>query len=65
MFLRSAGISLPEELRDLDTLTSFGVIYRYEDYVGEVSLDRQGAREMIRALRRWVEGRMAETADDE
>ena len=65
LLLKNVGIPLPEHLRDLDVLTPFGVVYRYEDYAGEVSLDRQRAREMIRALRSWVEDQLSTTAAEE
>jgi len=57
--LKEAGYPLPEELSSLDALTPFGVFYRYEDYEAEGPLDRTEAREMLRALRVWVEGCLA------
>jgi len=55
-----AGQSLPDQFEDLDALTPFGAIYRYEDYDAPVSLDRTAARGILRQLRRWVEGRLEE-----
>ena len=55
LLLTDAGHSLPSELEGLDALTPFGAVYRYEDYDSELALDRFGAREMLRILRRWVE----------
>jgi hypothetical protein len=49
---------LPEELRQLDTLTAFGSIYRYEDYDAPGTLDRPAAGRMARELRVWVEARL-------
>ena len=39
---------------NLDTLTPFGAIYRYEDYDAVVSLDRHAARASVCELRVWV-----------
>ena len=55
----AAGRALPMEFDDLDRLTPFGAIYRYEDYDAPVSLDRVAARGCVGRLRRWVEGSFA------
>ena len=55
--LEQAGHGLPDRFENLDALTPFGAIYRYEDYDAVVSLDRQAARESLRGLRAWVERR--------
>jgi len=36
--LAQAGHTLPEQFENLDVLTPFGAIYRYEDYDAVVSL---------------------------
>jgi hypothetical protein len=36
--------SRPDQFEDLDALTPFGAIYRYEDYDAPVFLDRTAAR---------------------
>ncbi len=56
-----AGFRLPEKLENLDTLTPFGAVYRYEDYDVPVSLDRVAARDAVRELRAWVESKLLET----
>lgn len=56
--LTEAGAALPEELQDIDFLTPFGTIYRYEDFAPPVALDRSHARAQLRRLRRWVEDRL-------
>jgi len=50
-----AGHPLPGQFAELDRLTPFGAIYRYEDYDAVVSLDRIEARASLRDLRAWVE----------
>jgi len=58
--VESAGRLLPAELADLDLLTPFGAVYRYEDFDAELALDRQRARQWLRTLRAYVEGRLRE-----
>jgi HEPN domain-containing protein len=53
--LAQAGHALPDQFENLDVLTPFGAIYRYEDYDSVVSLNRPAARESLRELRAWVE----------
>jgi len=61
MFLAGeAGHSLPTQFEDLDALTPFGAIYRYEDYEASVSLDRVAARRILLQLRVWVESKLQE-----
>jgi hypothetical protein len=60
--LGQAGHGLPGQFENLDVLTPFGAIYRYEDYDAIVSLDRHTARESLRELRAWVEARLRERA---
>jgi HEPN domain-containing protein len=55
-----AGHSLPRRFEDLDALTPFGAIYRYDDYDAPVSLDRNAARGSLRQLRLWVESKLQE-----
>jgi HEPN domain-containing protein len=55
-----AGCPLPEQFEDLDALTPFAAVYRYEDYDAPVSLDRTAARGILRQLRLWVEGKIQE-----
>ena len=62
--LGQAGHGLPGQFENLDVLTPFGAIYRYEDYDAIVSLDRHAARESLRELRVWVESRLRERADE-
>jgi len=55
-----AGHPLPAQFEDLDALTPFGAIYRYDDYDAPVSLDRIAARANLRQLRLWVESTLQE-----
>ena len=61
---QSSGRPLPTNLTNLDILTPFGAVYRYEDYDSELSLDRDSARQMIRGLRAWVESGLRERQPD-
>ncbi|MFB3892606.1 MAG: HEPN domain-containing protein [Phycisphaerae bacterium] len=56
--LADVGHPLPQEFDDLDQLTPYGVFLRYEAPENPVALDRQGARNMIARLRKWVETRV-------
>lgn len=58
--LGQAGHVLPDRFENLDVLTPFGAIYRYEDYEAAVSLDRDAARASLRELRAWVEAKLRE-----
>ena len=54
--LARSGAPLPDEFENLDLLTPFGAVYRYDDYDGTESLNRADTRAMLRSLRAWVEG---------
>ena len=58
--LAQAGHELPAQFENLDLLTPFGAIYRYEDYDAVVSLNRHAARESLHELRAWVETKLRE-----
>ncbi len=53
--LARSGAPLPGEFENLDVLTPFGAVYRYDDYDGTESLNRTETRAMLRSLRSWVE----------
>ena len=53
--LEDADCRVPGDLSDLDTLTPYGTVFRYEVIPSEASLDRAGCRSMVRSLRVWVE----------
>jgi HEPN domain-containing protein len=53
--LTDAGHPLPSSLADLDLLTPYGTLLRYEDLSVETKLDRTAALDMVRALRAFVE----------
>jgi hypothetical protein len=56
--LALSGAPLPGEFENLDVLTPFGAVYRYDDYDGTESLNRAETRTMLRSLRAWVEDRL-------
>jgi HEPN domain-containing protein len=58
--LSGTGYSLPEDISDLDGLTPFAAVYRYEDYDSGLALDRTRIRSTLRLLRAWVEERLRE-----
>jgi HEPN domain-containing protein len=52
------GRPLPKELEDVDRLTPYATIYRYEEPPQVECLDRKAALEFIRRLRAWVEAEL-------
>jgi HEPN domain-containing protein len=44
--------------KNLDILTPFGAVYRYDDYDGTESLNRAETRALLSSLRAWVEERL-------
>ena len=56
--LARSGAPLPVEFENLDELTPFGSVYRYDDYDGTESLNRIETRALLRSLRSWVEDRL-------
>ena len=50
-----SGVEVPTEFADLDTLTPFSALYRYDDFDAGESFDRQHSRTLLRSLRGWVE----------
>jgi len=56
--LARSGAPLPSEFENLDVLTPFGAVYRYDDYDGGESLNRAETLTLLRALRAWVEDRL-------
>jgi len=58
--LARAGHAMPDQFDNLDVLTPFGAIYRYEDYDAVVSLNRHAVRASVRELRTFVETKLRE-----
>lgn len=56
--LADEGHGLPDDLQDIDTLSPFAAVLRYEAPPMEVSLDRTHARDQLRRLREWVESQI-------
>lgn len=57
--LSDAGYPLPSHLADLDLLTPYGTLFRYEDIPAEAGLDRKAVYDMISALREFVEKKLS------
>jgi hypothetical protein len=57
--LADAGQPLPAELADLDMLTPYGTLFRYEDLPVDVALDRGTHFKMVESLREFVEKRLS------
>jgi hypothetical protein len=53
--LADAGHPLPSSLADLDLLTAYGTLFRYEDLPGETHIDREVALALVREVRSFVE----------
>lgn len=56
--LADSGHSLPSSLADLDHLTPYGTLFRYEDIPAQVGLDRKEVFEMIAVLHSFVEKKL-------
>ncbi|MDZ4799456.1 MAG: HEPN domain-containing protein [Bryobacteraceae bacterium] len=56
--LARSGAPMPGEFENLDALTPFGAVYRYDDYDGTESLNRTETRALLKSLRAWVEDRL-------
>jgi HEPN domain-containing protein len=56
--LAGSGERLPRDFEDLEALTPFGVVYRYENFDSGQPLDRNAARALLRSLRIWVTQRL-------
>lgn len=48
--LADAGHALPEELAELDMLTPYGTLFRYEDLPAELAVARRSLLDMVKAL---------------
>jgi len=53
--LEAQGQPLPTDLADLDRLTPYATVYRYEQLPEYTSLDRHAARAIVARLRSFVE----------
>lgn len=53
--LADSGHPLPSPLADLDHLTPYGTLFRYEDIPAQADLDRKAVFETISVLRSFVE----------
>ena len=56
--LASSGAPPPDGFENLDALTPFGAVYRYDDYDGAAALSRFETRALLRSLRTWAEERI-------
>ena len=56
--LANEGRPVPDDLKNLDTLTPFAAVHRYGTPPVTVSLDRREALEMVRRARKWVESQI-------
>jgi len=50
---------LPTDLAELDMLTPYGTLFRYEDLPAEVDLDRETLYKLVRSLHELVEKRLS------
>ena len=57
--LADAGHPLPDDFADLDTLTPYGTLFRYEDLPDEIKIDRKALLRLVASLRSYVEKRAA------
>ena len=54
------GELLPNDLQDIDVLSPYASLFRYEAMPPSASLDRRQALDMVQRLRKWVEAKMGE-----
>jgi HEPN domain-containing protein len=59
--LADAGHRLPDEFYDLDMLTPYGALFRYEDVPVETVIDREALLRLIRALRVYTQNQISPT----
>lgn len=57
--LADSGQPLPTDLAELDILTPYGTLFRYEDLPAEVELDRETLYKLVRSLHGFVEKRLS------
>ncbi len=57
--LADSGQPLPTDLAELDILTPYGTLFRYEDLPAEVELDREMLFKLVRMLHQFVEKRIS------
>ena len=57
--LMDAGHGLPTDFADLDKLTPFGTLFRYEDLPSEVTLDRALLLALINSLHEFVSKKLS------
>ncbi|WP_041245436.1 HEPN domain-containing protein [Geotalea uraniireducens] len=57
--LADFGQPLPADLAELDILTPYGTLFRYEDLPAEVELDRETLFKLVRSLHEFVEKRLS------
>jgi len=53
--LADSGRPVPADLQELETLTPYAVLLRYDAPVPDLSLDRQKALDIVHRVRAWVE----------
>jgi HEPN domain-containing protein len=56
--LSDAGVTLPADLADIDRLTPFGTVFRYDEVLPQGGQDRSRWLDWIRGLRAFVEAAM-------
>lgn len=57
--LADSGHPLPPDLAELDLLTPYGTLFRYEDLPAEIELDRDMLFKMVRSLHDFVEKKLS------
>lgn len=57
--LADAGQPLPKDFSELDILTPYGTLFRYEDLPVEFELDRKTQYELVKSLHLFVENKLS------
>lgn len=53
--LAETGLPLPDPIAEIDYLTPYGALARYENVPFNTPFDRRAARKLVRDVRSWVE----------
>lgn len=57
--LADSGQPLPNDFSELDILTPYGTLFRYEDLPVEFDIDRKTQYELVKALHVFVENKLS------
>ena len=62
--LTDSSHPVPEDLSEMDILTPYGTLFRYDVLDSSATFNRAESREMIRKLRKWVKKKIKDFTPD-